>query len=363
MADALTLKVDGRTWEGWEEARVVSVFGKALCGRFDLVLADRWRSDFSARPIRTGMRCELWLAGELRMTGWIDDVDPGYDAKSHGIAVSGRDLTSDLVDCSSTLEPGSWRNRRLEDIAADLCREYGIVIAEGDDTGRPIAEARLQDGETPFELLERLCRSRNVWMHSTVHGELQFLRASKQRLDGVLRRGHDIKSARARYSDSGRYSVYIGKGQQRGGDNVSAEAAAHVRTRLDDRSITRHRALIVQGEDQQNGETLADRVRNEMNKRIGDSRTVDIGVAGWRMRDGSVWPVNRRVAIDDDWLGLSAEYHIEQASFEIAKDAYGTTLTLVPPEKFDLSYSGTTLAPAMPQADAGRPWDRTAGPV
>lgn len=364
MAEALTLKVDGRVWDGWEEARLVATFGKSLCGRFDLTLSDRWRAELAARPIATGMPCEIWIGSELRMTGRIDDVDPGYDAKSHGIGIAGRDLTADLVDCSSTVAPGAWSRRKLEDIARDVCREYGIAIAEGDDTGPPIAEARLQDGETPFELLERLCRSRNVWPSTTVEGDLQFLKASSKRLDGVMRRGQDILAARARYSDTGRYSVYIGKGQQRGGDHVSAEAAAHVLARVTDPSIKRHRALIVQGEDQQNGETMADRVRNEMNKRIGDSRSVDVTVAGWRMRDGSIWPTNRRVAIDDDWLGLRTEYHIEQAAFVMAKDSYATTLTLVPPEKFDIRYSGTRLGSAMtPTDDPSRPWDRTAGPV
>ncbi|MBX9944956.1 MAG: hypothetical protein K2Y40_12810 [Reyranella sp.] len=364
--DALTLRVDGRTWDGWEEASIVTSFGKALCGKFELALSDRWRADFAARPILTGMRCEVWLADELRMTGRIDDVDPGYDARSHGIMVRGRDLTADLVDCSSTVTPGAWSNRKLEDIARDLCAEYGIVLVPGDDTGGPIAEARLQEGETPFEMLEKLCRSRNVWPTTTASGELRFAKASAQRLDGVLRRGQDIKSARGRFSDTGRFSVYIGKGQQRGGDQVSAESAAHVKARIEDPSITRHRALIVQGEDQQTGETLADRVRNEMNKRIGDSRTVEIGVAGWRMRDGKVWPVNRRVAIDDDWLGLRAEYAIEQTALHVAKDAYDTVLTLVPPEKFDIRFSGTRLAPAIGGAtgdDDSRPWDRGIGPT
>jgi prophage tail gpP-like protein len=367
MADELTLHVDGRAWEGWEEASVTTVFGKSLCGKFELTLADKWRADFNARPIRTGMRCEVLLAGELLITGWIDDVDPSYDANSHGITISGRDLTSDLVDCSSTVTPGAWTNLKLEAIARELTKEFSIDVVDGDDTGTPIAQARLQEGESPFQFLEKLCRSRNVWPTTTARGELTFRKASTERLDGVLRRGHDIKFARGRFSDTGRFSTYIGKGQQRGRDHLSAEAAAHVTARVDDPSITRHRPLVVQGEDQQNGETLGDRVKNEMAKRIGDSRTIDIGVAGWRLRDGRIWPVNRRVAIDDDWLGLQVEYAISAASFKIAKNAFATTLTLVPPEMFDIHYSGTKLAPAIGSGvigdDDSRNWDRLVGPI
>lgn len=365
MTEAITLKVDGREWEGWEDVRIDTHFGKALCGRFSLTLADRWRNDFRARPITTGMRCEVWLGDELRSTGWVFKVGPGYGPHRHLIKVSGRDLTADLVDCSSTITPGAWTNRKLEDIARDLCAEFNISVVPGDDTGKPIAQARLQIGETPFQFLEKLCRSRATWCATTVKGELTFLKASRQRLPGVLERGWDAEDAEADYSDEGRHSVYIGMGQQRGSDTVGPEQAALVTARCPDESVTRHRPLIVQGEDQQNGETLFDRVINERNKRIGDSRSIKFTVAGWRMKDGTVWPVNRRVAVDDEWLGESSEYIIEQTSFEMSKKRDSTRLTLVPPEKFDIQYTGSKLQPAIESSteDTSRPWDRVTGPI
>lgn len=377
--ELVTLKVAGSEWRGWEEAAFDDFFGAALCSRMTITLSDRWRAEFAARPITTGQKYELWLGDELRQTGWVYRVNPGYGPTRHGIRISGRDLTSDLVDCSATTHlqdaartkkaaagtVGSWTNRKLEDIARDLCAEFNVAVVAGDDTGAPIAQARLQIGETPFQILEKLCRSRKVWLASTVRGELTFLKASTERLDGVLKRGIDIEEADADYSDEGRFSTYIGKGQQRGSDTIDPEQAAHVSAEVDDPSITRRRPLIVQGEDQQNGETLADRVRNEMNKRIGDSRSIKVRVAGSRMKDGRVWPTNRRIAVQDDWLGADGVYTIERASFDIGKERHATTLTLVPPEKFDLSYSGTKLQPALESVtdDESRLWDRLAGPI
>jgi prophage tail gpP-like protein len=381
----ITLRVDGQAWEGWEAASLDDVFGKSLCSRFQFTLSDRWRTDFAVRPIKSGMACEVWVDDELRLTGWIFGVNAGYGPNRHGIKITGRDLTADLVDCSSTIHlsaaatgkgkggqgskggggvVGAWTNRKLEDIARDLCAEFGVPFVAGDDTGAPIAQARLQLGETPFQILEKLCRQRNVWCASTVRGELTFLRASSAKLDGVLKRGVDILEADAEFDDSNRFSDYIGKGQQRGSDTIGPAQAAQVGATVSDPSITRHRPIIVQGEDQQNGETLADRVANEMHKKIGDSRSVPIGVAGWRMKDGTVWPTNRRVAIQDDWLGLDAEYLIERAAFRMDKSTHQTTLTLVPPEKYDIRYSGTKLQPALESTanDTSRLWDHV-GPI
>jgi prophage tail gpP-like protein len=386
IKDALALKINGQVWDGWEGGRLTSVYGKALCGSFEFTLSDRWRQPGSGvRPIRTGDAAEIWVGSELRQTVWIEDVNPSYGPRSHLISVSGREITCDLVDCSSPLTTnvaggkgkgsksgkksggtGSWSNVKLEKIAADLCLDFGIPVIDGDDTGKPIAQVHLQLGETPFEIIEKLCRSRNVWPTTTPRGELQFLKASKVKLDGVLKRGLDIEEASARYSDRGRYSDYIGRGQQRGSDTVSATAAAHVSAAVNDPTIRRFRPLIVQGEDQQNGETLADRVKNEMAKRIGDSRSVEIKVAGWRMKDGTIWPVNRLLAIDDAWLGLRDTYLIEQAVYEIGRDSHSTTLTLVPPQKLDITYSGSVAAtPAIGSQiitdDA--PWSGTQGPL
>ena len=366
QADAPTLKVNGQVWEGWEEAMITSVFGPALCGSFEFKLSDRWRQPNSGtRPIMTGDACQVWVGPELRLTAWIEDINPNYGPREHGLRVAGRDVGGDLVDCSSPLTVnvpggkgkgsssrsgsksggnGSWSNVKLEKIAADLCLAFGIPVVDGDDTGKPIAQVHLQLGETPFEIIEKLCRSRNVSPTITPAGELQFLKASSVKLDGVLKRGLEIKKASARYSDRGRYSDYIGRGQQRGSDTISAKAAAHVSAAVNDPTIRRFRPLIVQGEDQQNGETLADRVKNEMAKRIGDSRSVDITVAGWRMKSGAIWPVNRLVAIDDAWLGLKDTYLIEQAVYAMANSSHETTLTLVPPQKLDIAYSGNTPA-------------------
>lgn len=359
MAELVTLNVDGRSWEGWESVKMDDFFGKTLCSRCDLVLSDRWRSDFMARPIRTGMKYQLLLGGELRQTGWIGKVGPGYGPTRHGIKVAGRDLTCDLVDCSSTVTPGSWTNRKLESIASDLCSEFGIPVVAGDDTGAPIAQAALQVGDTPFQFLEKLCRTRNVWMASTAAGALTFLKASTERLDGVLIRGKDIEEADADFSDEGRFSDYFGKGQQRGSNTINPQQAALVTGHVTDTAIARHRPLVIQGEDQQNGETLNDRLLNERNKRIGDSETIKIKVAGWRMKNGAVWPTNRRVAVVDDWLGVNDVYTIEQCAFSLGKADNSTLLSLVPPEKFDITYTGVAggaVPSHVEKLDTNRPF-------
>ena len=345
MAELVTLRVNGKEWSTWESVTLNDYFGEALCSRFEATLSDSYRGDFAKAPIRRGDKYQLLLGGELRQTGYINKPSTGYGPNRHGIKLSGRDLTQDLVDCSSTRAPGSWSNRKLESIASDICAEFNIQVVAGDDTGNPISQAALQVGDTPHQFLEKLCRSRNVWMVSTAAGQLTFAKASTVKLDNALVRGVNIEEADADLSDENRFSVYIGKGQQRGSDQLTPTAAAVVTGQVTDPAIKRHRPMIVQGEDQQDGETLGDRLLNERNKRIGDSESAKIKVAGWRMKSGAqagqVWPTNRLVPLVDDWLGLNVVYAIEQVQFTIAKEDNSAQLTLVPPAKFDIHASAT----------------------
>ncbi len=43
----------------------------------------------------------------------------------------GRDKTGDLVDCSVVHSSGKWKGVRLEQVAADVCRPFGITVHHG----------------------------------------------------------------------------------------------------------------------------------------------------------------------------------------------------------------------------------------
>ena len=219
---------------------------------------------------------------------------PSHDTRSHTIAVRGRDVTGDLVDCSAATMPGEWHNERLENIATVLCEPFGIGVTREVDTGEPFTRFRIEEGESVFEAIERACRFRAVLPLSDGKGGLVLGGPSRRRAATRLERGVNIVSASARSSWVGRFSNYTILGQQAGGswfnDELSAEDIAHVRATSRDVGVNRHRPLTIVGEQSQNNAEAQDRITWESNIRSARARSARVTVQGWRETpDGALW--------------------------------------------------------------------------
>lgn len=81
------------------------------------------------------------------LTGYIDDFIPSYDADNVEIRVMGRDKPV-TVDCSVVHSSGKWKGVRLEQVAADVCRPFGITVITETPTGEAFASVVLEQGET-----------------------------------------------------------------------------------------------------------------------------------------------------------------------------------------------------------------------
>lgn len=182
--ESVILTVDGKLWEGWTEMSVSRSL-KAIAGEFDLSVTTRW-SAAAPRVIREGQPCTVRLGADTVLTGYIDNFIPSYDADNVEIRVMGRDKTGDLVDCSVVHSSGKWKGVRLEQVAADVCRPFGITVITETPTGEAFASVVLEQGETGFELLDRLAKQRGVLLTSDGAGKRGgqrgvYLRANKER--------------------------------------------------------------------------------------------------------------------------------------------------------------------------------------
>ncbi|EPV9276039.1 phage baseplate assembly protein, partial [Salmonella enterica subsp. enterica serovar Newport] len=208
--ESVILTVDGKLWEGWTEMSVSRSL-KAIAGEFDLSVTTRW-SAAAPRVIREGQPCTVRLGTDTVLTGYIDDFIPSYDAENVETRVMGRDKTGDLVDCSVVHSSGKWKGVRLEQVAADVCRPFGITVITETPTGEAFASVVLEQGETGFELLDRLAKQRGVLLTSDGAGNLIITRASSVRAGVSLVLGKNILAARGRFSWRERNSQYIIKG-------------------------------------------------------------------------------------------------------------------------------------------------------
>lgn len=335
MQSSVTLHIDGVRYNGWTKARVTRSLD-AVAGTFGLSLTERWPGRKTIRPIKPFSSCTVQLDGETVITGYVDEVQPSYDATSHEISVSGRDRTGDLVDCSASHSPGEWHNASVERIAQELANPFGVDVKVGLAAPR-FKRFRLEEGETAFEALDRLCRMRALLATSDVHGNLHLVRSGNGGTASVvLERGVNILSASGTFSGKDRYSTYTVKAQQPGLD-VDPQDAAQISGHVGDGAVPRHRPLVMLAEDAADPSSAQTRAQWERDTRKARANTVTVSVQGWRERpSGPLWMPNKLVRLRDSWLGIDALLLISSVEMTFSGDGSLTKLQLISPQAFAL---------------------------
>ena len=337
MSEApIALVIEGARYGGWKTVSVVRSI-ESISGEFELTVSERYPSQIEQRRIRLGDECEIELEGEIVLTGYVDRVSPSHDAQSHGIGISGRDKTGDLVDCSAVHKPGEGGGLSLETIAAVLCEPFGIEVRADVSTGKTFERFRLQESETVFAAIERMARHRAVLAISDGLGGLVFTRAGEGTpATTPLVLGQNILAGSGTYSDRDRYNVYTVKGQRFGTDEVNSEAAASPVGRATDPQIKRFRPLTMIAEAQGDGLSLTDRARWEANRRAAIAQRPVVVVQGWSGSDGVLWRPNTIARVVDDWLEIDREMLITTVTYRDDENGIRCEIALARPEAFDL---------------------------
>ena len=336
----VTLTVSGQAWEGWTEMSFTRSL-EAIAGEFDLTVTTQW-SEAAPRVIKEGLACTIAIAGETILTGYIDDFIPSYDAENVSIRVMGRDKTGDLVDSSVVHKSGQWKGVTLDALATEIAQPYGISVVNETDTGEAFGSVVLEQGETGFELLERLAKQRGVLLTSDAQGRLVITRASTQRVSVALVLGENILAARGRFSWRERASEYIVKGSaSAGGATWGAQPVQTIGGRaatVTDPAINRYRPKILVNEDNLTVGGASIRGDWYKSRMLGEANTSEITVAGWRENGdtGALWQTNRLAEIRDPIQNLNTTWLIKSVTFTEGDGGRITVLTLVPPESLDL---------------------------
>lgn len=338
------LQVAGTAYSGWTSVEIERGIDQ-MTGTFSLRLAAKEKTGAEDWPIRQGAECRVMLAGVPLITGYIDSMTRFVAAEERGIDVRGRDRTADLVDCSAINRPGSWRGRRLEEIAAELVKPFGIPVEVVGTTGAPFTRFALQQGETVFAAIERMSRYRGLVAWSAGDGTLRIGNPDIGESIGRLAEGENVIAASLTTTTSERFSDYVVKGQATGSDERSGAAVAQVKGEAKDPAIARYRPLLIIGEEQSDQTALKKRAEWEAAVRSGRAQQAQITVPGWLTSEGKPFAHGMRADCDVPSAGISGSLLIERLTF--SRDATGGTVTtfdLVPPEAW------TQLAEPEPQA-------------
>jgi prophage tail gpP-like protein len=336
ITDPFVLRVDGLEWKFWKNSEI-SVQLDAIAGTFNISAADPWKEGARMLPLAAGMECEVLIGPEYRvLTGYIDKVSPSLSATDHGIAVSGRSKSADLVDCSAVHKPGQWINQDALQLATILAAPFGVSVRSRADVGAPIASFKLEQGETAFEALDRVLKQRELLGMSFGDGGILLAKVGDKSSPAPLEQGKNVLSASADFDLTDRFSDYLLQAQQPGNDKEWGKAAAEVHAERKDPAIKRYRPLIVRAESRQDSAGAAQRAAWECTVRAARSVSVTVTVQGFRAAPGGeLWEENRLTDVKIPYLDIDQSLVTYKVTYK--RDAQGgstTVLELKDPEAF-----------------------------
>ncbi len=264
-------------------------------------------------PVEPGDPVRITASGDLMLTGYVRDVDTGYDEESRTLSCGMVSRTVDFVECSAEHSSGEVMDKDLAEIAKEL-DSHGIgVETDGSDLPKE-ARHKLMIGESPFSSIERRSRGRGVLIHDTPEGRIKLATKPAGRHAGKLQKGVNIlPGSSASFTEKGRYSDVKVRGQTtEGTDKQQLRGQSSAK----DSGVKRKRVLIVAHE----GEALSGRMKKraawQVRRAAGNGTTASIVVSGWRDEAGKLWQPNYLVFVDDDWLGLNGWMIIKDIDFE-----------------------------------------------
>ncbi|WP_265432815.1 phage baseplate assembly protein [Aeromonas salmonicida] len=317
MAEPITLRVDGQLYSGWQKVRITRSL-RDIAGDFELHLTRKWK-DAKAMAIREGSACTVHIGNDLVLTGYVDDFTPSYDAKEVSWVVSGRSKTSDLVDCSAIYKTGQWQGVTLDKVARDISKPFGIQVVIECDLGAAFPRVAIEQGETCFELLDRMAKQRAILLTTNEKGQLVLTQASKQEMGVSLILGVNILAARGNFSMRDRASEWIVKGSSYGGgatwDATATTTIGGQKATIADPDVPRYRPRIIIAEDVTTVAGASKRGQWQKQRSIGEGTQTEITVAGWRTQGvkgdkGPLWRINRICPIKCEFQGLDVSWLI-----------------------------------------------------
>lgn len=264
--------------------------------------------------ISEGDSCSLYIGSELILTGYVVTVNETISPSSHSIVLDIAAKTLDLTDCSASLVTsdltiGDNQNHAatLSLLANKVCSPFGVkaILAKGLMLP-PIPLFAINLTETPFAILDRLCRQCGVLFYDTPDGNLLITRVNDKKSSVSIEYGKDIEEISTTRSTDGRYSKITAVLQTstllssppEDANYVSQLRASEAGKSATDPGIKRNRPLLIPVDlGDANFDVAGQRVLWEVARRAGRAQPITVRVSRWYDDTGAVWRPNQPVTL------------------------------------------------------------------
>ncbi|MBL5827648.1 phage baseplate assembly protein [Serratia fonticola] len=355
MINDLVLTVGNRQVVGWDEIRVTRGIER-LPSDFSLSLMDYYPGSDEKQLVVPGEVCTVRIGGDLVMTGNIDRWNSVISKSRHEVRVTGRGRCRELVDCSAEWPNNVISQANALQIAQKLAKPYGINVSSDIKEMTTVPQFTLNWGESPQEVLSRICRWAAMLFYDLPDGSLYMTRVGTSIAGSGVEQGVNIEDASFSSSMDERYSDYIGVSMSTNALYSDTGGYSSVTlARAKDREVAKfgYRNRVVVVESTMNVNQLAQSCIDwEMNRRYGRSQQLQVTVDSWRDKNGKLWEPNTLVPIKLPVFGLDDELWLLSEVTFIRNGDEGTKarMVLMPPQAFAVQpYSFYSQFPVLSQ--------------
>ncbi|WP_028318966.1 phage baseplate assembly protein [Desulfobulbus elongatus] len=321
----------------------------------DIYVADDAFSLEVARPeitIEPGQKCELYVNGELELTGIVDRCSRRFDKNGLTYRIEGRDLMALLVD-SYCEEFKSVQGKKLSELAEMLLATVPFINRktieyQEDVVGKlkgkkktvddplvgymdtPQKISQIEPGMTVFEVLKNYAASRGLMFWAKPDGTFVFGRPKVEgeavyELANLLSgRGNNIIDGEEIDDISQRYSKVVVIGQQQGSDDLEDAAAVNTRAEAVDETFPFYKPYVTT--DNNDAQSPALHARFIMEQQRHEGYQLMYTVQGHSQR-GRNWQINELCGVRDEDLGVDEVLLVYARTFSRSKTG-GTTTKL-----------------------------------
>lgn len=337
MQDDLTLLVGGVRLSGWDSIRVTR--GMERCpNEFDITMSERFAGEMAGvtTVVNAGDACDVLLGGDLVIRGYLDRFVPTINQSQHSIQASGRGRCQDLVDCAAEWPGGQISASTALGVAQKLCEPYGLTASCLTDAGGAIPMMVLNNGETAFEIIERVCRYSALLAYEATDGNLVLSRVGKTKAASGFQQGINVQNASCTFSADQQFSEYL---VVRMSMDVLQDAgdAGNLVEKVENPNIKRHRRRVIVAEGGDMGSEIAkQRALWECSRRFGRAAQLRLTTDSWRDAAGVLYTPNTLVDIDIPFLKLAKRtWLISEVTYRRDDGGTAADLVIMPPQAFE----------------------------
>ncbi len=343
------VRTERGTYRNWTTVSVAQAIDGGWQRTFELRCAEP--SEAMVQALSPGTRVDIALAGQPVITqGYIARRQSAYDGNRHGVQVTGFSKANLTTRASAEGGTGQYRGYTLEQIANGELKRLGLKFRlenPPDGANEPFRQVMRRYGETPYDLISRLCRQRGVWMFAEADGTI--VAGSKDgaskggagggsrgnpdvpTFDDVFQEGVNILSANCDM-EWREAATYVATGQHPGSDNLFGRKAAEpsAKITLQDGGVPGLSRRVL-AEMPLSEKELQLRTAMEAQAIIAASLRVSLSYQGWLSPTGKLWSLTDNATVKSPMLFpfQGGQMNLRLWSYNYTQTPEGQTVTMI----------------------------------